>query len=60
MIQATYLWGSKPVSLGNTNWAGNILAAIVKTKICKAKGRDEMGGEGAGLSSCQDWAGGGV
>lgn len=48
------------MSLGNTNWAGNILAAIVKTKICKAKGRDEMGGEGAGLSSCQDWAGGGV
>lgn len=51
MIQATYLWGSKPRPLGNTNWAGNTLAVIVNTQICKVKGRDGMGGAGAGLSS---------
>lgn len=45
MIQGTYLWGSKPMSLGNTNWAGSVLAASVKSLICKAKGR---GGDGWG------------
>lgn len=39
VIRAAYLWGSKPVSLGNPSRAGNILAVIVKTQICKAKGR---------------------
>lgn len=60
VIQATYLWGSRPKSLGNPNWAGSVLGVIVKTQINKVKAEEGMGGEGAGLPSCQDWAGEGI
>lgn len=47
MIQATYLWGSRPKSLGNPNWAGSVLGVIVKTQINKVSS-----GGGGGWGGC--------